>query len=524
MSLREYCKTGSFRRSFQGRAALICVCSSLAVVLTAGCGGGGSNTTPPNPTGSSSLLSGTVTDLNGAPIIGAAVTFNGQTTTSTQEGNYAIPNVVVPAGQSSFVGTIQATESINGAAWSGQNMVEVLSNQADTSNVHIVMSRSDAQNAIQGTVTDNMGHPLHGARIFAGFGPFTSTGGGLFFSNLSSFATTTDLNGAYTLPHMPPGATYTVTASFAGYVNQTLSNVAVNAPPAGPTIQPFMLSTTSSSAKPSAPTGISAVAFTTPSSPNRSVGALSVSSGTAAIKQWILAKKGLAKHRSAATTHVTLTRAGTRATPAGSFVEADLFWDYVNINNLYGYDVAQATRLTPSNFISIALLRDPLADRFSDVDLGLTPGVTYYYSVARLDTINFPSGNANAGESDPSAVVAVNPLAQISLTSPASGTTTSSKTPTLAWSAVSGAAYYQILVYDRYPTLQSDQDTTNGIQPIWPASLSSSGASLVAAPATSQTYQGPALISGHTYYWAVEAYDTAQADFTISPLQSFIAP
>lgn len=522
--MRDHNPIAIAKRAQVCASAIAAASAALLVLLTAGCGSGDHSSPPINPRGSTSLLSGTVTDLNGAPIVGASVTFNGQTTTSTQEGNYVIPNVLVPAGQSSLIGTIQATTSINGAAWSGQNMVEVLSNQPDTSNIHIVMSRSDTQNAIQGTVTDAQGHPLNGARVFAAFGPFTGTGGAVYFSNLSSFATTTNASGAYTLAHMPPGTTYTVTASFAGYLNQTLSNVAVNAPPAGPTIQPFTLATSSSSPTPPVPTGLSAIAFTVPTTPNRSAGGAAISGGTAAIKQWILAKRGLLKHRLADPSRIVTQRLITRDTPAGSLIEADIFWDYANINNLFGYEIAQATRLSPSNFVSIALLRDPLADRFSDVDLGLTPDTTYYYSVARLDTINFPNGNTNAGESDPSATVAVKPLGPISLTAPTSGSTASSSTPTLSWTAVPGAAFYQILVYDRFPTLQSDTDTVNGVQPIWPASFSANSPSLVAAPATSQTYQGPALISGHRYYWAVEAYDTAQADFTISQIQSFVAP
>src|SRR4029079_9471085 len=108
-----------------------------------------------------------------------------------------IPNVQVPAGQSSLVGAVQATKTIAGRPWSGQNIVEALSNEPDTSNVHIVMSPSATQNAITGTVTDTAGHVLRGARIFASIGPFTGNSGGQFFSNLSSIGTTTDQNGVY---------------------------------------------------------------------------------------------------------------------------------------------------------------------------------------------------------------------------------------------------------------------------------------------------------------------------------------
>src|SRR5207249_3147491 len=150
-----------------------------------------------------------------------------------------------------------------------------------------------------------------------------------------------------------------------------------------------------------------------------------------------------------------------------------------------------------------ALLRDPLADRFSDVDLILTPDNSYYYSVARLDTINFP--NNNGGDGPPSDVRVVRPLSPISLASPNTGTVVTNP-PTLSWTQVPRATLYQILVYDRFPDLQSDTDP-NGVRPIWPQDPRNPGSSLVHDPNTSQVYQGPALVSGHTYYWAVLAQD-----------------
>lgn len=496
--------------------------------VIAGCGSGGShsgiNPNPnPNPNGSSSLLSGSVTDISGNPIVGAAVVFNGQATTSTLEGTYAIPNVLVPAGQTSIVGNVQATKTINGRAWSGQNYLEVLSGEADTSNIHIVMSPSDTQNVLSGTVSDTAGRLLRGARVFVSNGPFTASTGGLFFSNLSAIGTTTDQNGAYTIAHVPPGTTYTVTASFAGFLNQTFSNIAVNAPPAGPTIQPFQLATSSSSPTPSAVNGMSASAFTVPSTPNRVAGASAGAKGFEALKAWFLARRGIKPGHAAAASRVAMKQKRTRSTPAGSIIEVDLFWDYENINNLFGYEVAQATQLNPPNFISIALLRDPQADRFADIDAALTPDTNYYYSVARLDTINFPNGDVNAGVGAPGETVAVNPLGPLSLTGPASGAVSAAK-PTFSWTAVNRSNLYQIVVYDRYPDLTGDSSNPQVVKPIWPTGQQSPDTSIVQAPATSQQYQGPALISGHTYYWAVFAQDTVGSAISVSPIQSFIAP
>jgi hypothetical protein len=111
----------------------------------------------------------------------------------------------------------------------------------------------------------------------------------------------------------------------------------------------------------------------------------------------------------------------------------------------------------------------------------------------------------------------VDPLGPISLISPASGATVSSKTPTFTWTAVNRAANYQVLVYGKFPDLQSDTDTVNGVQPLW-----ASGS--IAAPATSQTYQGPTLVPGQTYFWAVLAQDNVGSAFSVSPIQSFVAP
>ena len=67
-----------------------------------------------------------------------------------------------------------------------------------------------------------------------------------------------------------------------------------------------------------------------------------------------------------------------------------------------------------------------------------------------------------------------------------------------------------MLVYDQFPTLQADTDP-NGVPVLWSADFSG----------ISGTYAGPALISGHTYYWAVLAQDDVASAFSVSPLQTF---
>src|SRR5262249_40971153 len=80
---------------------LLWLAALLGLGALAGCGGGGSsnnnggNNPPPGGT-SRSLVSGTITDVNGAAIVGAQVRFGSLTTTSSQFGTYTFPNVAVP--------------------------------------------------------------------------------------------------------------------------------------------------------------------------------------------------------------------------------------------------------------------------------------------------------------------------------------------------------------------------------------------------------------------------------------------
>ncbi len=92
-------------------------------------------------------------------------------------------------------------------------------------------------------------------------------------------------------------------------------------------------------------------------------------------------------------------------------------WDFEDLNNLYGYSIVRATG-SSSNFQDIATLRDPLADRYDDLDPVLTPGTSYFYNVGRLDTINFPN-NINTSNSNPADVtIQVSPLNAIQVQSP----------------------------------------------------------------------------------------------------------
>ncbi|HZO91221.1 MAG TPA: carboxypeptidase-like regulatory domain-containing protein [Chthonomonadaceae bacterium] len=471
-----------------------------------GCGGGsgssgGSNNPPPPAT--RSVVSGAVTDPTGLAIVGAAVNLNGQTATSTQAGTYVIPNV--PAG----IGTISATATVNGQRWSGQNTVEVISGESNTSNINLVLSPDNQQGAITGTVRDAQGRGLAGAKVFAA-------------TAVSSVYTIAGNNGSYTLSHLPAGQ-YTLTASLAGFLNQTVTNVAVAAS-ATPTTASFTLNTSNGNSTVPAVTDLAVLSLTLPDTPTRAASHNQNDLALNAIRWFILKRRGLLGRRAADPRKITLLhQVKTRATPTGSIIENDLFWQYTELNNLFGYTVLRSIN-TDTQFVPIALLRDPLAFRFADLDAVLTPDVTYFYSVARLDTINFPNNGAEGPPAEPP--VAARPLGPLALTSPNEGAT-SAGPPTFAWSAVPRAQRYQILVYDRFPTLAADisqpGNDPNAVLPIWPADANNPGTSLVDAPATSQLYQGPALQPGTRYFWTVLAFDQANSAVSISPIRSFVA-
>jgi hypothetical protein len=194
-------------------------------------------------------------------------------------------------------------------------------------------------------------------------------------------------------------------------------------------------------------------------------------------------------------------------------VEIDLFWTSTVFEDLFGYAFKRATSAAAlPNTQATQLLRDPLADAYFDVDPELTPNVTYYYTVHRLDTIDFPDPSRQT-IGPASNVASANPLNPITALNPAFGSSVGAS-PSFQWSPVDGAAGYQVYVWDRFPSLQEDPSLPaepggNAVPPVWPANLNSPGSSFVTAPATSVTYQGPALQAGRTYYWMVVAVDSA---------------
>ncbi len=478
---------------------------SFAVGIS-GCGGGSSNNNNSNGGGnnggstSRSTVTGTVTDAAGDTMVGIQVAIGSQTATTTQFGTYSIPDVVIPSGQTSLVTTVTALATLNGRSYSGSNTVEVLASEPLTNNIHIVVSPIFQQGGIRGTVRDNQGRALQGARVFAAIPNASSN---TEFNTLSSITAYTDANGDYVLPNLP-AATYTVTASFAGRVNQTLQNLNVTA---GSNINASFTLVSGSGGGTPVVANFSAYTLTTPATPTRAAESTNFTAGMEAVKQWVRSRHLKRIYPAADPKKVFVGKTISRATPAGTIIESDLFWDYTQLDNLFGYVVLRSDNID-TNFRTIALLRDPLAARFADVDTALTPDLLYYYSLARLDTVNFPAKGDEGTASDP---VSVQPLNVLSLTAPTPGATPAAP-PTFSWNTVNRVSRYQILLYDRFPNYQS-KTAADGVAPIWSPEATSP-----------RRYDGPALVSGKTYYWAVLGIDSAVSAYTISPIQSFIAP
>ncbi|MEP6756436.1 MAG: carboxypeptidase-like regulatory domain-containing protein [Chthonomonadales bacterium] len=460
------------------RPMMACL-SIVAIGLLTACGGGGGGGGVSRGPGD---LTGVVTDVDGRVVAGATITVGSANTSSLSNGTFVFHNIT------SGLRTVVAVNRVNGNIWSGESVVDLVSSTTNRA-VNIVVSDERTQGAIAGSVIGPNGLGIPGAKIFVG-GPFNST------------LAVADDGGNYFVPRVTPGVTYTVTASLAGFINDTRS---VHVDNNSTTTASFALSIGSSTGALPAPTGLFAQTWTVADSISRS------SPETKGLYDWL--KQVYQKKRGLTGLHLatkSTVKPSGRSWPAGAVVETDLFWNYVSYNNLFGYAIKRATsQAALPGSEAVAILRDPLTSAFFDVDFALTPDVPYFYTVSALDTVQFTDpGQQTLGP--PSAVVSANPFQKLVSTSPSNGTAISGN-PNFQWNSLNGAAGYQIYVWDDFPDLWFDPSKTgepNALAPIWPANLNSPGSSFVNAPATSQSYQGPALIPGHTYYWLIVGMDS----------------
>ncbi|MGC8783991.1 MAG: carboxypeptidase-like regulatory domain-containing protein [Armatimonadota bacterium] len=422
-------------------------------------------------------IAGTVTDINGDPVVGARVWVDGAGDTLTNtNGTFLLTDV--PEGFKN----VRASARIGNQDWSGIALVQVFADDT-TRNANILLCPPNLQGSIEGFVLDPYGGRMEGARVFAG-GP------------LSSAMAVTDKNGYYRIDGLRGGYDYPVVASAPGFLNDKKTVTVV----AGQIAAASFALGVASGVVPATPANLDAVVWTQPRGVTRS-SSPEMANALEAIKRWIDPKRAQ-------------RRAISRVTPTGSLIEIDLTWDYVEDNRRLGYGIYRGRSANPASVPdnAIAFLRDPLADLFADLDLDLTPGVTYYYQVNAVGA-NFDP-DTGAGASNPSNNASATPLEPMStFSSPAHGATISNASPTLRWDRLNGASYYQVILFEGFPEINRD--------PLWPADLNNPGNSRVPHPNNSTVYIGPALQPGQTYYWVVVAFSADGRARSISPLWKF---
>jgi len=443
------------------------------ILLLPGCGGGG----PPGGD-----IAGAVTDVDGNAVAGATVYVGSNQTRSLQNGSFIL------RGVGGGYQTIHATTTIAGHTWSGQTVVDVASGDL-TRTVTVVISDDRFQGAIAGTVIDPNGFAIEGAKVFVG-------------QNAGSTLAITDRNGNYLVDHLPSGVTYTVTASAIGFLNDTKQ---VHVDPNVTSAASFALTAASFQGTIPGPTSLIAQSWTQPASISRADDR--TRSLYDALRRYYRRKRGLPDGPVAR--RIERKSVSSRTWPSGAMIEVDLFWDYQSYPDLLGYAIDRGR--SAGTLVGIALLRDPLAAVFFDADPALTPDLTYYYDVRRLDTVGFPD---NGAEGSPSPVASATPFRPIHAQSPSGGQSVSGN-PVFVWTSVPGAAQYQVFLFDRFPDLRSSTDP-NGVVTIW-----TGGNSTVNAPATSTVYDGPVLTRGQTYYWVVVASDAAGNTYSASEIERF---
>ncbi|MCS6831433.1 MAG: carboxypeptidase-like regulatory domain-containing protein, partial [bacterium] len=366
------------------------------------------------------MVAGTVTDIDENPVVGARVWVDGSSETLTNT-NGAFLLTGVPEG----FRNVRASARIGDQNWTGVVLAQVFTDDT-TRNAHIVLSPTNQQGSVEGRVFGPDGRGLEGARVFAA-------------GALSSAVAITDRNGYYRIDGLLGGYDYPMVASSPGYLNDQKKVSIVT----GQVSTLSFALAIASGVVPATPQNLEAVAWTMPRGVTRS-------SSPETAKAMEVVKRLIDPQRMG-------RRALSRATPEGSLIEIDLTWDYVDDNRRLGYGIYRSRTPNPASQrgTAIAFLRDPLADLFADLDLALTPGITYHYQVVAVGA-NFDP-DTGAGASAPSNNASATPLPPMDpFSEPGTGTTVRTATPTLRWGRLDGAAFYQVFLFEGFPEINRD--------------------------------------------------------------------
>ena len=495
----------------------ICILAITAVVtalVLQGCGGGGGSdyNLPPG----FSTVSGTVSTINKDTIMDAQVSIGDHDAKSLVSGVYRLDDV------ESGWKTAWATATIGGERWVGSTAVEVLYNEP-TMNANIVLAPEHETTTIRGVVTDDSGYGVYGARVLLTTRIVYPAGDTSAYDGpYGSIVAITDYNGNYTMEDVPIGFNATISASKVGFKNDEVELKPITEDDE----VDFNLVVSNLRDGPGAPVLAGIESYTVPNTITRSD-----ADAYKAIKAFTSEKfrKALSNKKETM----------TRATPLGSLIEIDLYWNAFGLDeygdptndsrDIAGYGVYRKIRSTDS-WDPIDFVRDPYASYYGDTGSEITPGATYRYAVSTVD-VEFI--NEWTEEFDPesesylSNSLLVQPLGQLRASLPVQGARVSAA-PTFTWSQLDGANTYTVYVYSKFPTLPldpsydygSDPIVDAGVFPVWPTK-DNIDASTVGGSATSIHYNGPVLVSGHTYYWVILATDDSGTAYSYSQLRKF---
>ena len=434
-----------------------------AIVL-AGCGGGGDNS---NSFGHADVT-GVVYDQNGGIVRDAQVFYNdlgagsARQTVTNSNGAYVLKGV--PA----LDDLIQCQLTSNGVQYFGQNLARLYDGQR-TMTVNIGLYPESKLASIHGTVSDNHGNLLIGAKIFA----IPDNG-----TTLSSSYGITDNRGNYFVGGLLSGIKYDIQVNGLGY-SSALDTETLNAGQDKPVNYTLTAASITTLAPPS---NVRAIAYTTPAQATTQI-----------------------KYRNAFSAIRSITNPGKVFHPTmkkfvsggSNAIEVDVMWSPITDSSLLGFGIYRGANGRPLS--NVDFLRDPLSEVYEDMDGGLTSGTSYTYAVTTVST----SASNGQGESNLSASATVTPLGPLALNGVAASTH-----PTFSWSPANGAVKYSVLLFDQYPDI--------GVLDIFDTLQSPT-------QGTSYQYNGNLLSRGITYYYVVIGYSST-GDQSVSQVGQFTVP
>lgn len=409
-----------------------------------------------------STVTGTVYDANLDPVIGASITTgSGSSATTSTSGAYILANQ--PEG---YI-RINADLSKNGVAYHGSTVVYNSQGTQSTS-VGIMMARQADLGSVGGVVTDRNGNPVENAVVLA----YSNQGG-------TSQRAVTDKDGEYRLYDLVSGVNYTLSAVGQTFRSDSVTRIIA---PGESGTENFSLG---NAGFPTlvAPTNLSAVTYVSHRDPT----AKSTQGSALAWVQHRFDKKPV--------THAGQSKS-TRA--VGDLnIETQLDWVYSVTSETQGYGIYRSPG-NVANPTGYDFFYDPVASTFFDNDNGLQPLSTYTYAVTSTSA-HYPDDPTNTQSALSNTVVA-RTLDRLNVGTYNRGTFT--------WSGGSGATSYIVYVFDEFPSIERSIFASNETARV-------SG--------TSWVYNGPALVSGHTYYWFVLGLANGDSSRTISQVASFKA-